>query len=265
MSEVVTGTIIPWLLGTLLILLIFTFGVSIKSWRDMKRSPYFFMRRQAEKQLHTYASTSLVLLLLTVGVAAYSWRAPADNVVRMALLSNTKPPQEEIVLLVQAMPDQLGSTDLMQSLVSNNNQLPLTAAASRPTLPSEYDQLRPSVELNANTELSSLTFSPEINERYEPLNPGRIFPEGYYTLYAIFEYKEMADGMVWSWVWRRNGEVIDGGNQEWKYGDTGPGFVYLSPEEGFLPGDYSLDVWVNGELLTRSALTVNSAAISAGN
>lgn len=265
MSEVVTGTIIPWLLGTLLILLIFTFGVSIKSWRDMKRSPYFFMRRQAEKRLHTYISTSFVLLLLTAAISAYSWRAPADNIARTAVLSNTKPPQEEIVLLVQAAPDLAGSADLMQTLIANNNPLPLTASAARPTLPSEFNQLQPTAELKSTTELSPLTFSSEINERYEPLSPGRIFPEGYYTLYAIFEYTEMTDGLVWSWVWRRNGEVIDGGNQMWTYGDAGPGYVYLAPEEGFLPGDYSLDVWVNGELLTRSALTVNSAAISAGN
>jgi hypothetical protein len=264
LSEVVTGTIIPWILGTLFILLIFTFGVSIKSWRDMKRSPYFFMRRQAEKQLHTYLSTSFALLLLTAGVSAYAWRAPTDNTIRTAILSNGKPAPEEVVLLMQSVPQMPASAELMQSLVSNT-QLPLNSSAARPTLPSEFNALQPTTDLKPTTELSPLVFSPEINELYEPLSPGRIFPEGYYTIFAIFEYKEMADGMVWSWVWRRNGVVINGGNQEWKYGDSGPGFVYLNPEEGFLPGDYTLDVWVNGELLTRSALTVNSAAISAGN
>jgi hypothetical protein len=265
LSEVVTGTIIPWLLGTLLITLIFTFGVSVKSWRDMKRSPYFFMRRQAEKRLHTYLSTSFVLLLLTAGISAYSWRAPTDNINRVAVLANTKPPQEEIVLLVQAAPEVTGSADLVQALISNTGQLPFSASPARPTLPPEFNELQPTVDLKPTTELSPLAFSVEINERYEPLSPARIFPEGFYTLYAIFEYSEMADGMVWSWVWRRNGEVIDGGNQEWQYGDSGPGYVYLAPEEGFLPGDYTLDVWVNGELLTRSSLVVNNAAISAGN
>jgi hypothetical protein len=264
LSEVVTGTIIPWLLGTLLILLIFTFGVSIKSWRDMKRSPYFFMRRQAEKRLHSYISTSFVLLLLTGAISAYAWRAPTDHTARVAVLANAKPPQAEIVLLVQAAPERAGAVELVEALISNT-QLPLATSTTRPTLPLEYDQLQPTTVLKASTELSSITFSPEINDRYEPLNPGLIFPEGYYRLYAIFQYEEMADGMVWSWVWRRNGEVIDGGNQIWKYGDSGPGFVYLAPEEGFLPGEYSLDVWVNSELLTRSALTINSAAISAGN
>jgi hypothetical protein len=37
----------------------------IKAWRDMKRSPYFFLRRQAEKQLQSYAATSVVLVLVT--------------------------------------------------------------------------------------------------------------------------------------------------------------------------------------------------------
>ena len=205
------------------------------------------------------------MLLLASGISAYSWRAPTDNVTRAAVLDNTKPPKDEIVLLVEAAPELVGSAELVQALISNTSPLPLSASASRPILPSEFNELQPKVDLRPTTELSPLVFSTEINEFYEPLSPARIFPEGYYMLYAIFEYKEMADGMVWSWVWRRNGEVIDGGNQEWEYGDSGPGFVYLAPEEGFQTGDYTLDVWVNGELLTRSALTVNSAAISAGN
>ncbi|MBK7180127.1 MAG: hypothetical protein IPH82_23580 [Chloroflexi bacterium] len=52
------------------------------------------------------------------------------------------------------------------------------------------------------------------------------------TLYATFDYSEMEDGMAWAWVWRHNGEVLEGGNELWDYGNEGPGFIYLSPEEG---------------------------------
>ncbi|MBK8987494.1 MAG: hypothetical protein IPM39_15690 [Chloroflexi bacterium] len=261
---VFTETIIPWILGTLLLLILFTFSVAVKSWRDMKQSPYFFMRRQAEKRLQTYLSSSLVLLLAAAAVSAYAWRSPDDNVNRVAILVNDKPPHEDIVQLVQASPALAKSADLMQTLETVQTAS-LVTTSTRPILPPEFNKYDPTVALKDTTELSPLSFSTEINDQYEALNPGRIFAEGYYTLYATFAYDQMADGMAWAWVWRHNGRVLEGGNELWEYGADGPGYVYLNPEEGFQPGEYSLDVWVNGELLTRSSFTVNNAAISAGN
>ena len=100
---------------------------------------------------------------------------------------------------------------------------------------------------------------------YKAINPANVFGEGFYTLYATFDYSNMADGMAWAWVWRQNGEVIDGGNEYWAYGDEGPGYIYLSPEEGFGEGRYSLEIWVNGELMGQASATMNDAAVSAGN
>jgi len=265
LSVVFTETIIPWILGTLLLLVIFTFGVAVKSWRDMKRSPYFFMRRQAEKRLQTYMSTSLVLLLLTAATSAYAWRNPVDNVNRAALLVNAKPPREEIIELVESSPSLANSADLVQTLVTDQQTVTTTYASTKPSLPPEYNKVEAIADLKDDTELTPLVFSAEINDNYEAVNPGRIFGEGFYTLYATFDYDQMEDGMAWSWVWRHNGEVVEGGNELWNYGNDGPGYIYLSPEEGFQSGEYSLDVWVNGELLTRSAVTINNAAISAGN
>jgi hypothetical protein len=263
---VFTETIIPWILGTLLLLITLTFGVAVKSWRDMKRSPYFFMRRQAEKRLQTYLSTSLVLLVVAFGVGAYAWRAPADNTLRSAILANAKPPQEEVLKLMESSPNNSDSATLVKTLETTQLATVSTGiTSSSPTLPPEFDTVEPTTDLKENTELSDLTFSAEINDRYEAINPGRIFAEGYYTIYATFAYSEMADGMSWAWVWRHNGKVVEGDNELWDYGDEGPGFVYLNPEEGFQPGEYSLDIWVNGELLTRSAITINNSAISAGN
>jgi hypothetical protein len=104
-----------------------------------------------------------------------------------------------------------------------------------------------------------------VTSDFAALDARNIFPEGFFTIYATFDYEEMSDGMAWAWVWRRDGEVISGGNELWAYGDNGPGYVYLNPEEGFQRGEYTVEVWVNSELLTTASLVVNNAAISAGN
>jgi hypothetical protein len=139
-----------------------------------------------------------------------------------------------------------------------------TDPLQRSELPEDYNQLNPTVELKDSTDMGDIFFSTDITSDYEAINPGRRFTEGFYTVYATFSYDGMADGMVWSWVWRHNGQVIDGGNQVWNYGGDGPGYVYIRPETGFLLGEYALDVWVNGELLTQSSFTITEG-VSAAN
>jgi hypothetical protein len=272
------GTIVPWVLGTLIILVLLSTVNVIKAWRDLKRSPYFFLRRQAEKRLQNYSLSSFGFILVALFVGTYAWQAPQDTTFRSVLLNNDKPPKTEVSDAVAAVAKAAEA-----ELMAEEAQLDLPAASIRfanPTevvsttdavaaeevgLPSEFDQLEPSADLNINTNLSPLLFSTEVTSDYEAINPGRIFPEGFFTIYATFAYEEMTDGMEWAWVWRHNGKVVSGGNELWNYGDDGPGYVYLNPEEGFQAGEYKVEVWVNSELLTSSTLVINNAAISAGN
>lgn len=247
-----------------------------KNWRDMKRSPYFFQRLQAGKRLQTYMSASFALFLVTLGVGLYSWQAPQDKTVRMAILSNSKPvpvSEEafvELPPLLESIDEAAPDTFRLQPEPDSDAAQFLTVAdqafAARTfELPELYDRLEPQVELNADSNLSPLAFSTEVTEEYAAVEPRRIFAEGFYTLYATFAYEGLEDGMVWSWVWRHDGEVVEGGNEVWNYGDEGPGYIYFNPEDGFQAGQYSLDVWVNGELMAQAAVVMNNASISANN
>jgi hypothetical protein len=269
LNLLLSGTILPWLMGLLLLLGFLVFLLAMKSWRDTKRSPYFFMRQQAARRMQSYLSITFVLVLMAAGVGVYGWRSPDDGITRMAILANAKPANEEIRLL---MAEPLVRNDegqpvvgrnagtIAETLLSTNDLAGLTRV-----LPPQYDRFEPTAELNPTTELGAVTLSDKVTVDYQPVNPASVFREGSYTLYATFSYKDMADGMEWAWVWRRNGEIIDGGNELWAYGDEGPGYIYLSPEEGFLEGAYSLEIWVNGELMGQTSATMNDAAVAAGN
>jgi len=263
---VLTETIAPWLLGTLLILALFTLIITFKSWREMRRSPYFFIRRQAQQRAYTYSSASIVLLAISAVTAAYAWRPPADNVSRSAILTNAKPPKEEIIQLLNDSPTVTAgvAADVVDQFVSAET---VSAPSVRPayTLPEEFQQFEPTADPNEKTRIGNLSFATDITDNYQPVNPRRIFAEGNYTLYATFAYDAMADGMEWAWVWRHGGEIIEGGNQLWQYGSSGPGYIYFSPEEGFEFGEYTLEVWVNGDLFAQGSVIMNNAAVSAGN
>jgi hypothetical protein len=245
--------------------------MSMKLWRDTKRSPYFFMRQQAAKRMQSYLSTFAVLILLAAGVGVYGWRTPTDTVVRMALLTHGKPAAQEIQELMEQpsaaerAAAEEDTTTTFSGGVANVLLNAGQAAALNPELPAAYDRFEPEVALKPDTDLGTVVLSSTVTDEYEAIDPGSIFGEGFYTLYATFDYTGMADGMAWAWVWRYNGEVIDGGNELWAYGEEGPGYIYLSPEEGFGEGQYTLEVWVNGELLGQAAATMNDAAVAAGN
>lgn len=281
----VNSTTAPWILGAIAFLVLLTLTRVFTSWRQTKRSPYFFLRQQAEKRLQAYLWTVLVLIAFAGGTVAFAWQTPPDTTVRMALIATAKPVTDEeagLAAMAEAE-DELpvialddlpqvsqndGGVSLTEGLVSvavpSEGPLPRpSAAADLPlsatrSLPDEFDQFEPEAELSEATEMTPLLFSTEVDDDYNPVSPRRLFGEGFFTLYATFDYDGMADGMAWAWIWRRNGEVVNGGNELWNYGDDGPGWIYYEPPEGFSPGEYTLEVWVNGELFQQAGLTIES-------
>jgi hypothetical protein len=221
--------------------------------------------------MQSYGVATIALVFATLATTAYAWQVPQDNTPRVAVLSHAKPvsisrvASPELEVLTDASPTSLDITLSPTSVdISTVEEAAATDPLQRSELPEEYNQFNATVEMKENTNLGDIFFSTDITSNYEAVNPGRRFTEGFYTIYATVSYDGMTDGMVWSWVWRHNGQVIDGGNQVWKYGVDGPGYVYIRPETGFQLGEYALDVWVNGELFTQSSFTITEG-VSAAN
>lgn len=238
----------------------------------MKRSPYFFQRLQAGKRLQTYISSSAVLFLISLLVTAYAWEQPQQEPITMAILPNSKPvlveeerdqSEPNVAEIVEdASPSSIQEDEDTGQLIIVSDQ-PFVAV--QPELPEEFDRFEAAVDLQDTSELGTISFSTEVTEDYQAVDPREIFAEGFFTLYATFSYESLADGMVWSWIWRHNGEIVEGGNEVWAYGDEGPGYIYLEPEEGFDAGRYSLEIWINDELMAQSSAVMNDAIISANN
>lgn len=124
-------------------------------------------------------------------------------------------------------------------------------------LPAEFSSVVAEVDMNSNTEITALEFSDGINNvSYAPVQPSRLYNEGFYTVYATFDYDGMSDGMSWAWVWRQDGRVIGGGNELWNYGVDGPGYVYLEPVQGFSTGEYTVEIYVNDTLMSTESMFV---------
>ncbi len=259
------AVVAPWAAGGLVFIAVLSAVSALKAMKAMKKSPYFFMRVQAEKRFRRYSSATLLLLLLSAATAVYGVQTPTvDQTPRMALLANRKPPSEEIIKLVgRAAVIDAERQSVTEELLAASEAPAQSRSVEEQFLPDEYDQFDPIADLQDDTALGRIAFSTEVDDEYQAVAPNDLFREGKYTLYATFSYDDMVDGMSWAWVWRLDGEVVEGGNELWAYGTDGPGYIYLNPDDGFQNGRYSLDVWVNGELLTSSTATMNSAAAAA--
>ena len=272
LSVIVNGTTLPWLVGLFGVLVLFTLVKIFSAWRQSKRSPYFFLRQQAEKRLQGYFWALVALLVLGGGTMAYTWQEPQDNALRMAILAQAKPVEASdripVLAFDEEAPESFAFNTLDESVTSTT---PISSALALPAdrvlpegltlspiLPDEFDTVEPTAELLPETTITPLVFSTELDDEYKTSAPPRVSGEGFYTISAIFDYDELVEGLAWSWIWRRNGDVVNGGNELWAYGDDGPGWIYYEPPEGFQPGDYTLEVWVNGELFQRAGLTIES-------
>lgn len=270
------GTITPWLLGGLGLIVLFALVRTISSWRSLKKSPYFYMRQQAAQHLRM---NLLLVLALIGGMAAVGFiaqRQPVTLPANVALIASAKPVAEESTLVVEPEGISIVSYDTPKAVeisvlsppAGDSSTTTEAAAGDRPDLaapaaitpllPTEFDQYEPVVDLQPNTRLGSLLFSTDIDDNFEPVAPQRVFGEGFFTVYATFFYEAMADGMEWAWIWRYNGQIVNGGNELWAYGDEGPGWIYYQPPEGFREGEYTLEVWVNGKLFGQSSISVES-------
>ena len=272
-------TTTSWVLGVFLSLALFTLIITVRAWRESKRSPYFFLRREAEQRMLQYGSSSIALIMIAGAVFFYSYTPSADNTIRMALFESIKPDYNEALAMIESLDDSEATSEVelieVEPIVAVETDVQVT---ERPVmfsnllmdavapikittndLPVKYSQQFEATEvLKMGTGFGEIAFSDEINEFYEAINPDRVFPARFFTLYATFVYEDMVDGMEWAWVWRHNGEVIDGGTEVWAYGEDGPGYVYL--EDGFSAGEYSVQIWVNEEMMSDANVIVTSAA-----
>lgn len=242
--------------------------------------------------MQTFSFYSIICAVLILFLVTYAQQPVKDNTLRMIYLDSAKPdalaqspsPQlstrlstsdefaaadegPEVVTLSGQSSGELATELIIQQTASDDDpqfaeapsDITVASAELVKSLPAEYDQFDPTVDLTPDSLIGQITFSTEIDEfDLIALSPERVFEEGSFTIYATFEYDGLAEGMVWSWVWRRDGQVVSGGNEVWVYGEDGPGYVFYNPREGFSEGEYTLEIWVNQDLMKEANLFVTS-------
>jgi type VI secretion system secreted protein VgrG len=108
---------------------------------------------------------------------------------------------------------------------------------------------------------SELQFTQGIAEDYTPLNPGTLFQNPVGHLFAVFSYDQMVDGVQWTAIWYRDGDIVHYESQPWDGGSGGLGYTDWDPpsSDSWLPGEYHVVIFLGYQWFVSDIFIVEGA------
>ncbi len=204
--------------------------------RTARRLPFFRLRR--ERLVYGWR-----MLFLAVGLACFAvfmprWGEPA--IYRVYHPSPTPSLTPTITLT---------PTSTLSPTVTNTPSETYTPTPTpTPYIPLAIEALfTAQVTPNPDAAFSPLTFTQGLDlQTYRPLRPGTVFRNPVGHLYAVFSYNNMVDGVQWTALWFRNGELVHWETKPWDGGTGGYGFTDWNPKDprAWQPGLYRVVIFV---------------------
>ncbi len=99
-----------------------------------------------------------------------------------------------------------------------------------------------------------------IDSLYRPVQPGEFFTNPVGQMYAYYTYDGMIDGVQWTALWFREGELVNFETSPWIWGTGGAGFSEWNPDaDEWLPGEYQVQVFIGLDWIVAGSFTVEGA------
>jgi len=145
------------------------------------------------------------------------------------------------------------TTSLTPTITETPSITPTPEKSYTPTItPTPYiplaieAQFEGSLEVPENGAISKLEFtSLGLDALYRPIEPGTVFTNPISTMYAVFSYDGMEDGIQWTAIWYRNNDLVNFETKPWDGGTGGIGYSDWAPKaEDWLPGEYQVQIFV---------------------
>ena len=114
----------------------------------------------------------------------------------------------------------------------------------------------------AQEAIGPITFASGVDAQGSPVNPGTTFPTGLLELHFFCTYAGMQNGMNFETKWLLNGEELVAFSQVWEAGSEGTyhDYIHRTSGEPLPDGQYTLEVYVEGQLTQSSTATVGTGA-----
>jgi hypothetical protein len=146
------------------------------------------------------------------------------------------------------------------TLTATFTRTPTITTTSTPTFEAILN-LTPVVSLKIprqNADLSLVTAAEGVLPDGTPDRPGDEFAAGVTRVFIFFAYRNMDNGVAWARILYREGIPIQGQSYLWSGGETGSSYFFFGDQAGYLPGEYTVRLFLAGQEMTHLTFTVGS-------
>jgi hypothetical protein len=247
---------VQWVLVALAVGTAISLVAALASWREVRRLPFYVLRRAATAQAVRYAIIAGVFALLAVLAWLFGPQALGVGVAEITVPTATGTPSRT--------PTATLRPTITHTFTASATAGPPTLTFTPSRTPTETGT--PRLPLALVTPIGSPTVTPPANAVAGPLAITPIFDyparraSDYFdpaakTLYAVFEYNNFARGMQWSAVWYRDAAPIFIETLAWDGETGGWGFSELTLDPWPL-GTYEVHIFAGDRWLRSTTFYI---------
>jgi len=109
--------------------------------------------------------------------------------------------------------------------------------------------------------LRVIAIDDDITEIGTPDSPADTFITNVDQLHFFVSYRDMVDGVSWSWVLFHDGAPVQGDALLWSRGSDGAkSFTFDAPDDGYPPGAYVLRLYLNQTEVDQHSFQITKPA-----
>jgi len=241
------------LVALLAIVALITFFTGVRSIRDSRRLRYYRLRRS--RLVAGWRTILISLILAGVTFVVSRFGEPVVYSVYRVSPTPTRPPTETVAPTITETP----TPSLSPTLTPTLSESLTPTLTPTPHVPIAVEvQFSASITPPADAVFSPLRFAQGIDLAYNPIDPSQSFNNPITKMYAIFSYDKMADGVQWTALWYRDGELVYFETKPWEGGTGGFGFSDWQPmPEAWQPGNYQVHIFIGLELKVSGEFSVS--------
>ncbi|MFQ5576249.1 MAG: hypothetical protein ACE5G8_04590, partial [Anaerolineae bacterium] len=123
-----------------------------------------------------------------------------------------------------------GSTTIVTPPPTATPPAPLSPPAATATATPALPTRTPSpVPIPDGIRIGPVAFAAQITDDRQPVDPANVFDLDTGTVYAVFPYSGMKNGLPFAAIWYHQGREIIRDEYEWEWGVTDRSFVFIKP------------------------------------
>jgi hypothetical protein len=228
-------------------------GLGLAMWRGIRllasaRELRFYSLRRERVSL----GWRLILLSVGLGLAGLSVQFLGTRAVFAVIVptpSLTPSPVPSLTPTITLTPSVT-----LTPLASNTPTITPT-----PSIPEELSlTFNDTVTPDANAAFSPILIAPRIDLSNRPLGPAEAFRAPPRRLYGAFTYNNLRDGERWTALWYLGDQRICSESKPWDGGTGGYGYTECAPLEGWLPGEYEIQMFLGETWKVSARFTIES-------